>query len=143
MTTKLFNSDWQPKRPFRALGITFAVLALLFCIATPFTDSQIRWLFFFWGLAYSAIIAFLTTGLALLPRPMVRRIVIASLTVQVFAVILMAAMFYIAHFYLPFSLIMNLVGLIPWVVCPSGAAMIGFACYGWYLHLTHDATKAA
>ena len=144
MITKRFNSDWQPKRPFRALGFTFAPLALLFCIATPFMhDIPSRWLFFFGGLGYSAFLAFLSIGLCLLPRSLRPRVFMALFAAQSLAVLLVAAMFCIARFRLPFSLISILTRPTLWTLYPFGAAMLGFACYGWYFHLTHDATKVA
>lgn len=141
---KRFNFDWQPKRPFRALVLTFAVLALLFCIATPFMpDRHSRWLFLFAGLGYSAFLAFFTIGLCLLPRPIRSRVFTALFSVQAFAVFITAAIFCIAHFQLPLSLITLLTRSALWVLYPFGIAMLGFACYGWYFHLTHDATEAA
>ena len=126
------------------MALTFAALALLFCIATPFMhDIPNRWLFFFGGLGYSAFLAFFSIGLSLLPRPTRPRVFMALFVVQVLGLFLAAAIFCVAHFQLPLSLISILTRPVLWALYPFGAAMLGFACYGWYFHLTHDATKVA
>lgn len=62
-------------------------------------------------------------------------------SVQTFAVFLTVAIFCIAHFTLSLSLISILTRPTFWMLYPFGAAILGFACYGWFFHLTHDATK--
>ncbi len=122
--------------------LTFAPLALMFCAATPFMhDIPSRWSFFFSGLGYSAFLAFFAIGLSLLPHPIRPRVFMALFAVQVMGLFLIAAIFCILHDQRPLSLISVLTPPALWALYPFGAAMIGFAGYGWYLHLTHDATK--
>jgi len=142
MTTTRFTTDWQPERPFRAFGLTFAALAILFCLATPFMhDIPNRWNFLFGGLGYSGFLAFIAIGLSLLSRPMRSRVFIAMALAIVATVCFLVAIFCVAHFQLPLSLIAILLRSTLWVLYPFVAAMLGFACYGWYFKVTHIAAK--
>lgn len=123
--------------------LTFAVLALLFGIFTPFMhEVPNRWCFFFGGLGYSAFLAFFVVGLSLLPNPTRPRVFMALLVVQVFGLLLLAAITCIAYFQPQPSLMSILIRPAVWVLYAFGAAMLGFACYGWYFRLALDAAKA-
>jgi hypothetical protein len=129
------------------LGRTFAVLALLFSIATPFMDDLpsrwTRWTFLLAGFAYSAFLAFLVTGLLLLPQRRRSQVFTALQIFGAFAALISWAVFAVLYFRLPLSIVRYCTQPFLWASCPFIPAMLGFACYGWYHRLTHDASTVA
>lgn len=68
-----------PTRPVRAVAITFAILAALFVITTPFMPDVERLTFFFGGLAYSASLAIFVVGISLRGRSGMKQVMISML----------------------------------------------------------------
>jgi hypothetical protein len=142
--TKLFNSDFHVARPFTVFGRTFAALALLFCIATPFmNDLPNRWTFLLGGFGYSAFLTVFVTGLMLLPLHARTRAFTALFIGFAFSTLVPVVILAILHFRLPFSIIHHSLPPLLWVSGGFIAVMFAFACYGWYYRLTHDATNVA
>lgn len=147
--TNIFDSDWDVARPFTALGRTFAVLALIFCVATPFqNDLPSRWTFFCGGLGYSALLSVFATGFTLLPLRARTRAFIALFIGFGFSVLVpVVFLFVILHFRFPFSISLSILDVsIPpllWVSWTFIAVMFAFACYGWYYRLTRSGEHAS
>ena len=112
---------------------TFAVLALLFCIATPFVNDLPRWVFLFGGFGYSAFLAFFVTGILLLPKSVFMGFSITG----VVGTLLPFAMLTALHFDLPFPIIIATIQFTVWTLCTFLVVMFALACYGWYRRFVH------
>jgi hypothetical protein len=142
MKTKSTSSDWHIDRPFVVLGRTFAVLALLFCVATPFTDDpEIRWPFLLGGLGYSAFLAFFVIGIFLLPQTWLGRVSTALGIAGPFAALAPITLMAVVYFQLPPSIIDYGAPPFLWAGCGFIAVTLGFACYGWYHRVTRSTRK--
>ncbi|MDR3403198.1 MAG: hypothetical protein P4L99_11940 [Chthoniobacter sp.] len=132
------SPDYYVSRPWVLFGRAFAVLALLFCVTVPFMDGlSSRWTFLFVGFAYSAFLAFVGTGGALLPRPLRSRALIAAMCLGPgWGLLASGIMLAMIHFRLPFSLIGRSIHVGLWVSGLSIAVLSFLACYGWYRRLT-------
>lgn len=136
--------DFHIARPFVFLGRAVAILTLLLCIVTPFVDDlPSRWTFLFVGIGYSAFLSFLVTGILLLPQPWRSRAFTALLVAGALAPLVPGSILAIIHFRLPLSFIHYVTQPLLWGLYVFIAAMVAFACYGWYHRLTHDAPNVA
>ena len=125
----------RPRHPGRWVSHTILVLAALFAVATPFADVPNRWLFFIGGIGYSAFLAVLSVGIALLHEPLRSRILRAGLCVQLLCLLACGVFLLLlraGHLcFPPFAPVT--------VVLVSVLAMlIAFASLGWYQYFTND-----
>ena len=144
MKVKSSKSDFHIARPFVFFGRTVAILALLFCIVTPFIDEfPSRWTFLLGGIGYSAFLSFMVTGILLLPQHRRSRVFTALHVAKALAALVPIALLAALHFRLPLSFIRYGTQPLLWGAWAFGAAMLAFACYGWYHRLNHDAPNVA
>ena len=106
-------------------------------------DLPNRWTFLLGGCGYSAVLAFFTTGVLLLPQHTRSRVFAALFIGFGFCILVPVAILAILHFRLPLSILHQTTPPLLWVTGSFLAAMFAFACYGWYHRLTHAATKVA
>jgi hypothetical protein len=143
VTTKHFNSDWAPKRPFRAVCITFGCLAVLFSVTTPFMDDiPNRWHFLLAGLGCSAVLAFFAIGFCLLPARIRARTLIGFFLLMAVPFAVMLAILFAIRSQLPFSSFDNLIPVALWTSIAGGVFFLSLASYGWYLRL-NDSNQVA
>ena len=128
MRTNSINSDWHVARPIAVAGRTFAVLALLFCIAAPFVNDLPQWTFLLGGFAYSAFLAFFVTGYLLLPKRVFTTFSIGGAVGTLLPFALLAAL----HFDPPLPIIEETIRLLLWALWTFLVVMFALACYSWY-----------
>ncbi|MEO7101556.1 MAG: hypothetical protein ABI162_19560 [Luteolibacter sp.] len=114
-------------------------MALLFGISAPVMPEN-RWLFLFGGIGYSALLAFLGVGFAIMPKWLRVRTMIGLFAINGLGIVFLTAVCVIAKSDPPSLSILD--WLLPpamWIGYAVGVLVFGLACYGWYHRFRHPA----
>ena len=130
-----------PKRPVRAVIITFLALSALFAVTAPFMSDIPRVTYFLAGVAYSAFLAILGVGICLRGPKAGKQIKIFMLVclLLVLAIILPLVYGILTYDYsraLAIFSVANRLGL--WLSLPIFIAMLIIASLGWKQHFQND-----
>jgi hypothetical protein len=125
------NRTLHIERPIRAFGLGFAGLSLLFCVATPFADASLnRELFFFAGVAYSAVLLFVVIGCMLLPPAIRTRVTVSLYALKALGFASIGSIWLLVR-----TGRLDHIGFVTTTVfsvfIPAGAALFALAIYGW------------
>lgn len=142
MKLKHLDPEWKVKRPVRAAVICFSVLAALFAIFSAFAEVPVsRMSFFLCGLGYSAVLAFLSIGLSVLPFPWRRRVFIGMMMIPIFGVLVGLSIMATAYFGYPLAILGVVLPPLMWFLGFVIVGIVVLASFGWYWRIS-DTSQA-